>query len=149
MRDRKELFRKALVGLAMCSMFGICGVSARYGVARGQDTNNNNTNSMNGNDTTPPADQPVEPPAPPETPENPNPETPATPAPTAAAPTYGPLMHAFEDLGFGKTMEEWGFNIHGYVEGGYLYDITSPHNSTPPRSARAIRFSSRDRTRMK
>jgi hypothetical protein len=119
-------------------MLGMCGTAAF-----GDDTNSNSMNggngSVNGNDVVPPSDQPVEPtPTPepnPETPENP--ENPATPAPGAApaAPTYGPLMHLFETIGIGKTMEDLGFNIHGYVEAGYFYDLTVPHNLTPPRSA--------------
>jgi hypothetical protein len=115
---------KAVVGLCVLTL--ICSGVA----ALGDDTNNNNTNNNNnmgnGNDQIPP-DQ-VEAP-PPEAPENP---PAAQPAP---APTYGPLMTLFEQFGFGKPMENLGFNIHGYVEGGYLYDLNVPHNTTPPRSA--------------
>jgi hypothetical protein len=32
-------------------------------------------------------------------------------------------------------MEDLGFNIHGYIEGGYLYDMSGPGNQTPPKSA--------------
>jgi hypothetical protein len=44
-------------------------------------------------------------------------------------------MQLFEAIGIGKPMEDLGFNIHGYVEAGYFYDMTVPHNLTPPRSA--------------
>jgi hypothetical protein len=112
---------KAVVGLCVLTL--ICSGVA----ALGDDTNNNTNNNMgNGNDQIPP-DQ-VEAP-PPEAPENP----PAQPAP--ATTTYGPLMTLFEQFGFGKPMEDLGINIHGYVEGGYFYDLTVPHNTTPPRSA--------------
>jgi len=95
-------------------------------IALGDDTNPNSMGAGTGNDQLPPADQPE--PLPPENP------TPAA-APTATAPTYGPLMLALEQIGIGKTMENLGFNIHGYIEGGYLYDTTVPNDVTPARSA--------------
>jgi hypothetical protein len=109
---------KGFVGLAVLMM-------ACSGVVWGDDTNSNSMGS--GNDQVPPADQVEAPPA--EAPA----ETPAvTPGPTT---TYGPFMQALEQLGIGKTMEDWGFNIHGYVEGGYLYDTTVPTDQTPAKSA--------------
>ena len=63
---------------------------------------------------------------------------PPTPAPEAAAtPTtsYGALMQSLEAIGIGKPMESLGFNIHGYVEGGYLYDLSVPNDHTPARQA--------------
>jgi hypothetical protein len=95
-------------------------------VALGDD---NNSNSMGtGNDQVPPADQIETPPAE---------AAPAEAAPAASptAPTYGPFMQALEQLGIGKPMESLGFNIHGYVEGGYLYDTTVPNDLTPARTA--------------
>jgi hypothetical protein len=119
--------RKALVCLTAIAIFSFGGMTAF-----GDDTNNNTgNNSVNGNDVVPPADQPIEPlpEVQPETPANP------TPAVAAAAPTYGPLMHAFEDIGIGKPMEDLGFNISGHIEAGYFYDLTVPDNQTPPRTA--------------
>jgi hypothetical protein len=81
-----------------------------------------------GNDQIPPGDQVDQP-----MPEAPA-EAPAAPAP-AATPSYGPFMQALEQIGIGKPMENLGFNIHGYVEGGYLYDLTVPHDITPARSS--------------
>ena len=108
---------KGFVGLAVL-MFVCTGA-----VTLADDTNSNSMGS--GNDQVPPADQ-IE--APPEAPA----EAPATPGET---PTYGPLMQGLEQIGIGKTMENWGFNIHGYIEAGYLYDLTSPNDSTPARTA--------------
>jgi hypothetical protein len=93
-------------------------------VALGDDTNSNSTG--NGNDQVPPSDQ-VE--APPE-------EAPAPAAPAAApATSYGPFMQALEAIGIGKPLESLGFNFHGYIEGGYLYDMTVPKDQTPARTA--------------
>lgn len=108
---------KGFVGLAVL-MFACSGA-----VALGDDTNSNSMGG--GNDQVPPSDQveaPAEAPA----------ETPAVPGET---PTYGPLMTALEQIGIGKPMESLGFNIHGYVEAGYLYDLTVPKDVTPARSA--------------
>jgi hypothetical protein len=110
--------RKGFVGLAVL-MLACCGA-----MALGDDTNSNSMGS--GNDQVPPADQVEAPPA-----EEAPAETPAA----APAPTYGPFMQALEQIGIGKPMESLGFNIHGYVEGGYLYDTTVPNDQTPARSA--------------
>jgi len=113
---------KGFVGIAVLIL--VCGGALAFG----DDTNSNSMN--NGNDQVPPSDQ-VEPPPP--APEEPA-AAPAA-APTPAQPTYGPLMQLFEQIGIGKPMENLGFNIHGYVEGGYLYDMTVPNDVTPARSA--------------
>jgi hypothetical protein len=81
----------------------------------GDDTNSNTM----GGDQNAPADQ-VEAPAAPETP---------APAETSS---YGALMQSLEAIGIGKPMESLGFNIHGYVEGGYLYDMTVPKDNGYP-----------------
>ena len=112
---------KGFVGIAVLIL--VCGGTLAFG----DDTNSNSMN--NGNDQVPPSDQ-VEPPPP--APEEP---AAATPAAAPAQPTYGPLMQLFEQIGIGKPMENLGFNIHGYVEGGYLYDMTVPNDVTPARSA--------------
>ena len=83
---------KGFVGLAVL-MFACSGA-----VALGDDTNSNSMGS--GNDQIPPADQVEAPPA-----EEPS-EPPAAPAGQTI--TYGPLMHALEQVGIGKTMEEPG-----------------------------------------
>ncbi|MGD0461041.1 MAG: outer membrane beta-barrel protein [Tepidisphaeraceae bacterium] len=91
-----------------------------WGVALADDTN---SNSMGGSDQNPNSDQL----------ENPAPET---PPPVAPAPTsYGAIMQGFEKIGIGKPMEDLGFNIHGYVDVGYLYDLTVPKDITPAKTA--------------
>src|SRR5579872_2671225 len=113
---------KGFVGIAVL-MLACSGVTVF-----GDDTN---SNSMGGaNEPVPPSDQ-VEP-APPEEPA-PAPEQ--APAYTPAPVTYGPLMQAFEKIGIGKTLEDLGFNFHGYIEGGYLYDLSVPKDQTPPKTA--------------
>jgi hypothetical protein len=65
--------------------------------------------------------------------ENPAPEVApvVAPAPT----TYGAFMQGLEKIGIGKPMEDLGFNIHGFVDGGYLYDFTVPRDITPAKTA--------------
>src|ERR1700677_315659 len=94
---------KGFVGLAVLML--ACSGAA----ALGDDTNSNSMGT--GNDQVPPADQVEAPPAD---------ETPAAAAAPTKTTTYGPFMQALEQLGIGKPMENLGFNIHGYVEGGYL-----------------------------
>lgn len=108
---------KGFLGLALLT------VACSGVVVFGDDTNSNSMG--NGNDQLPPADQVEAPPSD------------QTPPPAAAptAPTYGPFMQALEGLGIGKSLESWGFNFHGYVEGGYLYDLTVPHDQTASNEA--------------
>jgi hypothetical protein len=105
---------KGFVGLAAAVVLGCSGVTVL-----GDDTN---SNTMGGDQNAPPEQI----------------EEPAAPAATPAAPattSYGALMQGLEEIGIGKPMESLGFNIHGYVEGGYLYDITRPTDQTPARTA--------------
>ncbi len=81
------------------------------------------TNSV-GTDQTPSSDQL----------ENPAPEA-AAPAAAPAPVTYGTFMQGLEKIGIGKPMEDLGFNIHGYVDAGYLYDFTVPRDITPAKTA--------------
>ena len=54
----------------------------------------------------------------------------------AAAPApRKPLMNALDKVGLAKPLDSIGINIYGFVEAGYLYDATVPHNITPPRTA--------------
>ena len=50
----------------------------------------------------------------------------ATPAP-AATPSYGLLMSAFDKLGLAKPLSNFGINIYGYIEGGFMHDFSVPH----------------------
>ena len=50
----------------------------------------------------------------------------ATPAP-AAEPSVGLLMSALGPLGIGKPLTKAGINIYGYVESGYMVDLTAHH----------------------
>jgi len=102
---------KGFVGLAAAVVLGCSGVTAM-----GDDTN---SNTMGGDQNAPPADQVEAPPAP---------AAPVAPAPTS----YGALMQSLEAIHIGKPMEDLGFNIHGYVEGGYLYDMTVPGDNQHP-----------------
>jgi hypothetical protein len=62
-----------------------------------------------------------------------------TAAPTAGAPVLAdaapemPLMNGLDKLGIGGLMESAGINAYGYVEVGYSYDATVPHNLTGPK----------------
>jgi hypothetical protein len=80
----------------------------------------------------------------PAAPPSPNPAvTPAAPAPLApeaapapAAPANeGAIMMGLDKIGIGNWMEAHGFSITGYVDLGYMYDLTAPRNIAPPRSA--------------
>ncbi|MGD0767927.1 MAG: outer membrane beta-barrel protein [Tepidisphaeraceae bacterium] len=97
---------KGFVGLAVV-ILGCSGVTVL-----GDDTNSNTV----GGDQNAPSDQ-VAPPV----------------APTTSS--YGAFMQSLEAIGIGKPMENLGFNIHGFVEGGYLYDATVPKDQTPARTA--------------
>jgi hypothetical protein len=110
--------RKVFVGFAVVLL-------TIGGIALADDTN---TNSMAGNDqnTNTNSDQT----------DNAAPETPpAAPAAPATPQSYGAIMQGFEAIGIGKPMEDLGFNIHGYVDGGYLYDFTTPRDVTPAKTA--------------
>jgi hypothetical protein len=67
--------------------------------------------------------------------ENPAPETPATPAVTPTAAPDAAIMQGFKAIGIGQPMENLGFFINGYVEAGYLYDMTVPKDQTPAKTA--------------
>jgi len=41
-------------------------------------------------------------------------------------------MNALDNIGLAKPLDRIGINIYGFVEAGYLYDITKPRNVTPP-----------------
>ena len=101
-------------------------VLAIGGTALADDANSNsdsNSNSTGSTDQNPSSDQL----------ENPAPE--AAPAVAPAPVTYGAFMQGLEMIGIGKPMEDLGFNIHGYVDGGYLYDFTVPKDITPAKTA--------------
>ncbi len=51
-----------------------------------------------------------------------------------AAPDRAPLMAGLDKVGAGQWLDKAHLNIYGYVETGYLYDTTVPHNLTPPKS---------------
>jgi len=52
----------------------------------------------------------------------------------AAAPApRKPLMNALDKMGLAKPLDSIGLNIYGFVEAGYLYDATVPHNIKPGR----------------
>jgi len=46
-----------------------------------------------------------------------------------------PLMNGLDKIGLAKPLDSIGINIYGFVEAGYMYDATVPHNITPPRTA--------------
>jgi len=55
---------------------------------------------------------------------------PATaPATAPAAPTK-PLMLGLEKIGVGKSLEDAGINIYGFVEGGFTYSASAPPGNT-------------------
>ena len=69
----------------------------------------------------------------------------------AAAPPAGLLMSALGEAGMAEPLNKAGINIYGYVEGGSMYDATSPgihagptfigfnsFKSTAPSSTRSI-----------
>ena len=97
---------KGFVGLAVI-IFGCSGVAVL-----GDDTNTNTV----GGDQNAPSDQ-------------------VAPAVAPTTSSYGALMQSLEFIGIGKPMENLGFNIHGFVEGGYLYDATVPKDQTPGKTA--------------
>jgi hypothetical protein len=49
----------------------------------------------------------------------------ATEPPPAAAPPSGLLMSALGKAGLDEPLNKAGINIYGYVEGGYMYDVTA------------------------
>jgi hypothetical protein len=55
-------------------------------------------------------------------------------APATPAPPQGAIMAGLDAIGIGKEMEKLGLSITGFIEGGYFYDFTVPHNTAPPRS---------------
>jgi len=48
-----------------------------------------------------------------------------------------PLMSALDVTPVGNVMNDLHLTLGGYIEAGYLYDLTNPHNQNPPRSAPA------------
>jgi hypothetical protein len=44
-------------------------------------------------------------------------------------------MYGLDKVGVGHWMKDHGYNITGFVDVGYLYDLTVPKNSAPQRSA--------------
>jgi hypothetical protein len=61
---------------------------------------------------------------------------PAAEAPAAApAAPQGAIMWSLDQIGIGKEMEKLNLSINGFIEGGYFYDFTVPHNNAPARSA--------------
>jgi hypothetical protein len=119
---RKGLLCTASVLLALASMALL---PARATWAQDTTPPDNNPSGGSG-DQMAPSDQ--NPPA--ETPPAEN----APPAETPPPPRT-PLMNLFDRVGIGPTMDHLGLNLHGYVEGGYLYDLTNPSNVTPPATA--------------
>jgi hypothetical protein len=81
------------------------------------------------------------------------PAAPAAPAPAPAAepvaaapaeaPPAGPvddskdpaIMYGLDKAGVGHWLKDHGYNITGFVDVGYLYDLTVPTNAAPHRSA--------------
>jgi hypothetical protein len=55
-------------------------------------------------------------------------------APAAPAAPEGAIMAGLDAIGIGKEMEKLGLSITGFIEGGYFYDFTVPHNTASPRS---------------
>ena len=92
------------------------------GIALADDTNSNSTG---GTDQNASSDQL----------ENPAPEVAPAAAPTATPPTYDAFMLGLEKIGVGKPLEDLGFNFHGYVDAGYMYDFTTPKDITPAKTA--------------
>jgi hypothetical protein len=45
---------------------------------------------------------------------------------SATEPSIAPVMSVLDQAGLGKPLKKAGINIYGYVEGGYMYDFTSP-----------------------
>src|ERR1035437_7853199 len=56
----------------------------------------------------------------------------ATEPPPAAAPPSGLLMTALGKAGLDEPLNKAGINIYGYVEGGYMYDVTAQGNHDGP-----------------
>ncbi|HVP79702.1 MAG TPA: outer membrane beta-barrel protein [Thermodesulfobacteriota bacterium] len=52
--------------------------------------------------------------------------------PEVPAPTPGLLMDLLGKAGLAKPFDKAGINLYGYVQGGYLYDISSSSPSTGP-----------------
>jgi hypothetical protein len=46
--------------------------------------------------------------------------------PAATEPSIGPLMSVLDKAGLAEPLKKARINIYGYVEGGYMYDLTSP-----------------------
>jgi hypothetical protein len=116
-------FRKGLVSVAVAML-------AFAGVARADDSGS--TGGGGGDQITTPDQNP-----PPEQNPGENPaETPATPA---ANPVAGraPLMNLLDRAHVAGFLDSLGIDIRGYVEVGYLYDLTTPTNNSPPKTAPA------------
>ena len=50
----------------------------------------------------------------------------------APAPEPGLLMSILGKAGLAGPLDKAGINIYGYIEGGYMYDATSPHANSGP-----------------
>ena len=74
---------------------------------------------------TPPAQAPASS-APPDNKETQKVKSPTATPPPATQPSSGLLMSALDKAGLAEPLNKAGINIYGYVEGGYMYDFTSP-----------------------
>jgi hypothetical protein len=54
----------------------------------------------------------------------------ATPTPTPSPPA--PLMYLLDQAGIAKPFKDLGINLYGYIESGYFYDFSAPHNEDGP-----------------
>jgi hypothetical protein len=118
---------------------GVAAVMLSVGVvAWAQEVKPYTPNTPNNTPPPPPNPEPTPTPTPaPAAPENENPEAPAAPGAETAPPTEGALMQGLDKVGVGNRMESWGLNVYGYVEGGYLYDLTNAHDLSPAKTAPA------------
>jgi hypothetical protein len=55
----------------------------------------------------------------------------AEPSEGPAAPSRGLLMSALGKAGLAGPLDKLGISVYGYIEGGYLYDATSPAHNGP------------------
>ena len=58
----------------------------------------------------------------------------STPA-SSVGPTRGPLMAGLDQIGVGPVLDKANITLGGYIEGGYLYDMSVPGDTTPAKSA--------------
>ncbi len=50
----------------------------------------------------------------------------STPAP---AETRRPIMALLDQTPVGRTLDDWGIEIYGHIEGGYTYNFDNPSNN--------------------